>query len=477
MKHKSAKFKLFLDSIIVNSASLIEKTLFFVVNIIIARYLSIEHFGEYSTALSYATFFSLMTDIGINVTLIRALNLESHYSNEHFTNAFCLKGFLAVTMYMIMAISLYFTDYNRDVIYLTLILGIGRIGHEFMKTYFALDEARQKFIMPSLINSLHVILFLVGTIAVVLYNGNYYHLCWVRTGIVYFFIFIMSIYVSRKLKLIFNKKLYIHFVKTAFPFAMYAVLWNITFRINAIIISLLLGTTCVGIYNISILFIDTLAIVPSNMRRIFMPSLYTALMNGDRKNFKFTFETINKYFGILSSFVMIILFIYAEKIITIIFGVKYYQAATLVKILSLSIPFVFNAATIIIVGLDKQIVLTKILAIATIVNLGVNIVLIKLVGIAGASWSVLITYAIIFIMGCVYLHAYEKLKINTIVRHYLTIFMLSAFVIIFHEYSGLNTIPLFFSFIAIIILHSILVILFLLNKDDLRIVKEIFGFK
>ena len=65
--NQTPKSTIFRYSIIVNAASFVEKLLFFILNIIIARYLSVEHFGQYSTALSYATFFSLMTDIGIKI--------------------------------------------------------------------------------------------------------------------------------------------------------------------------------------------------------------------------------------------------------------------------------------------------------------------------------------------------------------------------------------------------------------------------
>jgi hypothetical protein len=113
-----------------------------------------------------------MSDIGINVTLVRALNLEYQYFNYHFTNAFLLKAVLSIVMYVTMVISVYFTGYSQDVIYLTLILGVVRIGNEFMKTYYAVDEARQKFVFPSVANSVYVIFFLGGIISVVLYKGS-----------------------------------------------------------------------------------------------------------------------------------------------------------------------------------------------------------------------------------------------------------------------------------------------------------------
>ena len=64
------------DSLYLMLASLAEKFFFFIVNIIIARYLTREHFGEYSTALSFATFFSLFSNLGIGFSSVRLISRE-----------------------------------------------------------------------------------------------------------------------------------------------------------------------------------------------------------------------------------------------------------------------------------------------------------------------------------------------------------------------------------------------------------------
>ncbi len=60
MKTKSDKKRVFVNTIIVSGATIVDKFLFFVINIIVARYLSLADFGEYSTALVYATFFQFL---------------------------------------------------------------------------------------------------------------------------------------------------------------------------------------------------------------------------------------------------------------------------------------------------------------------------------------------------------------------------------------------------------------------------------
>ncbi|MEW6528156.1 MAG: flippase [Spirochaetota bacterium] len=473
----TTKSKIFKDTVIVNTASFIEKALFFVLNILIARYLSVEHFGEYSTALSYATFFSLMTDIGINVALIRALNLEREYENEHFANAFYLKLSLSVTMYIVMAISLLVTGYNRDVANLTLILGLVRIGNEFMKTYYAVDEAKQKFVFPSIVNSLYVVFFFLGVIAVIVLQGNYYHLCLIRLVVVYLCIVLLTVHIITKVQFRFQKSLFISFIKSAVPFSIIAILTNLTFRINAIIISLMVGTTQVGFFSNSILFIDTLAIIPDNLKKILMPALYSALEKKDGSKFQFSFDILSKYFGIVSFYLMLVLFVYAKTIITTIFGNKYYDSAILLKIISFSVPFVFNVASILLVGKDRQSVLSRIMLISTIVNIVANIVLINILNIKGAAASVSITYATIFFMSHYYLRKLESIKMVPVFKKYVIIGAIVFVVCFIYEFLNFKQVSFYSSFLFISIVYWFLIFAFIMNKDDIRIIQEMMSVK
>ncbi len=473
----TTKFNIFKDSIIVNSASILEKFIFFILNIVLARYLSVEHFGEYTTALGYATFFSIMTDIGINTSLIRFLNIEKNYENEHFTNAFYAKLILAIFFYLLMAISLLWTGYNTDVIFLTLILGLVRIGNEFMKTYYSLEEANQRFLFPSIVNSLYVATFFGGVIIVIWFKGNYYHISLLRLVVVYMFIAFLTVYTLKKIHLIFNEKLFIQFIKGSIPFAIIVVLSNLTFRVNIIIISLILGTKEVGYFNNSIIFIDTLAMIPMNIRRILMPVLYKALEENEHSKFQFSFDILSKYFGILAFYIMLIFLLYSDSLITIIFGKKYIKSIPILKILSFSFPFIFNIASMILIGKDKQNIVSKIMMVSMITNIFSNIILLHIFGIKGAALSVVLVYFIIFCMSHYYLAKLESIHMLQTFKRYMIIMVITFTVHLITYIPFFSTIQFYISFVIVSFLYGLLSIIFLMNKDDIRIIKEMLGLK
>ncbi len=473
MHEASSKTIIFFNFIIVNAASFVEKITFFIANIIIARYLSVEHFGEYSTALAYATLFTLLTDVGINTTLVRALNLESDPQESHFTSAFSLKLILSIVMYSLMALTLLFTGYNHNVINLTLILGVVRVGNELIRTFYAVDEARQKFLFPSVINSLYVKLFLLGTIAVIVYRGDYYDLCIVRLVIVYIFVAYLAVYVFRKFKFRFTRKHFINFCRSIIPFTAITILWNLPFRTNATFISLLSGTKEVGIFTNSILFIDTISILQNNLYRIIAPVLYTGMKNNDRNKFQFAFTTLSKFFNILSFYLLLVFLLFAKEIILVVFGQKYFNSIEALKILSFSIPLLFNMATIIIVGLDKQKILSKILLISSIVNVVCNIVLIKIFDIYGAAITVVLTYGVIYAMSHFYLYKNENMHFYEIVKF--IVFLAGIDVVSYSIYHiiELDAITGYYSFFIVSFFYMMTVMVVLIRKDDIRIIKEI----
>ncbi len=466
------KSKLFIDSIVVNTASFVEKAGFFVANILIARYLSVDHFGEYSTALAYATFFSTMTDIGINVTLVRALNLEKRFENEHLTNALIIKSVLAVVMYVLMAVSLFFAKYNNDVIGLTLIFGLVRICNEFMLTFYSVDEAHQNFMYPSIMNSIYVVTFIVGIIIVITIKGNYYHLAYIRLGIVLLFILLLSHRMVRSFKFVFNWEVFRWFFFKAIPFSIVTVLWNLILKANVIIISLMVGTTEVGIFTNSMLFLDTLSIIPGNLRKITIPELYKALEKNDRNKFQFFFDVMSKYFGIISFCLMVLLFLFARDIIIIIFGEKYLSCVPILQLISFAIPLIFNIALTIIIGLDKRSALLRVLVVATIVNIVSNIILIHFFSLIGAAIVIAITYGLIFILGHLYLMLKEKIKMINVIVCYLKLIAIATTVIYMSSATGMMDYPLPINLIGVSVIYVILVMVFILKKDDIRIIRE-----
>ena len=467
----SDKSRILFNSIIVTGGTVIEKIVFFIVSIVIARYLSVEHYGEYSTALGYATFFSVFTDLGMNVTLLRVINLDPEKKNHYYANSLVIKAVISLMIYGVMALSLHFTNYNHDTVLLTLILGLVRFGNEFHKTYYAFFDAEEKFFTTSLINLAYSILFLVGTVAVVFMKGNYYYIALVRLLFIIMILELLIIYTRRFYRFEFRRDLLASFLRSMVPFFFYIVFYTVLLRINVIILSLMKGTLYAGYFTNGYIFFISLTFIPTNFNRILVPYLYKTSFSEDPQKFQFTFDVFSKFFGILSFYTMTVLYLYAEEIILIIFGDKYLNSAGVLRIMSFCIPLLFNIATILITALDRQKYNTRFIGVATGVNIAANFILIHYLRESGAALAMVIAYVIIFLLSHYYLFRKKYIRLSRSVVTFFSLGCLAGACFFIHTFL-LSGVFWGLSFVAVSVFFGLVSALVIMRPDDFRVIKK-----
>ncbi len=474
MEKVSDKKRVFINSIIVTLATISEKLFFFIIMIIVARYLNIDNYGEYSTAIGYATFFSVFTDLGISAGLIRAINLEKDLEREHFANTLFLKTILAVSVYVIMVLSLMFTNYNSDTIHLILIFGLVRFGNQYMATMYAFYDAREMFGVTSSIVFSFGLSFLAGTILVIFLKGNYFHFAYLRLIIVILVLAVLFLITFKKykFKLKFDRTTTKGFIKNVIPFGLSSICSNFIQRINIIILSIMHGTVYSGIFNNGYIFFLTLSFIPTNFHRILTPYLYKVPFEEDKNKFQFAFDFFTKVYGVISFFLALIIFLFSEPIITNFFGEKYTASIGVLRIIAFGIPFLFNVAFVIIRSLDKQEYNSIFMVIATVVNIISNLILIYYYKSIGAAITTVITFMVLFILCHLYLGKHKYVSLRKALFIYLSLILIFLICTSVESYF-LKDLLWIYSIILISFLYFILIIAFLIRSNDIRIVKEI----
>ena len=465
------KKRLFMNSAAVFFATMLDNAVFFAINIIIARYLSLEHFGEYTTALGYATFFSTFTDIGVNGTLQRMISKDPSKERQYFGSTIAIKSAFSVAAYAMMALSLLLTNYSHNVVCLTLIMGAFRIGNEYHQTFTALFDVKERFFLSSFFRSAFSVAFLCATVCVVLLKGDYFALAWARLAIVAAFI-VMLVYASfRTVMPSLRRSAFRSFFMHAVPFGLTSIMMFIYQRLNIIMLSLMHGSLPVGIFTNGYMFFSTLFFIPANAVRVLLPYLYRTDAGRDREKFQFAFNFYSKMLLICGFYITLLIVLYAEPIIRIVFGSKYDASIPVLQISALGVPFVFSVAPTIITSLDKQRVLARIQFAGLLVNIASSFILIKLWVSEGAAGASVLTYAFTNTASVVYLSMAGAVS----ARYYwvgfaeLTAVAAACFFVMHRFFAGLPLVP---SAALASILFFVPVAALMLRKDDIRIAKE-----
>lgn len=446
-------------------ASLAEKAFFFIVNIIIARYLSKEHFGEYSTALSFATFFSLFANLGIGFSSVRLISREGDLRNRHYAASQVIKVLVSLLAFLLMCIALYFTDYNENTIYLTLVLGVVRIGNEYLIYLFSLLESFSKFAIISVFTTLFAFSFMVSTICVVLLNGDYFGIVFVRLVVVLVFV-ILALLSTRQLFRFGWVRIseLLLFIRETIPFGVSFLLSTTTINLAPLILPLYHGTVYTGIYNNAFIFFTSLLFIPAALGKVIMPYLYRYDFNKERSLFTQFYFSYAKLLSVLSFYCLIILICFSGDIIRIIFGHKYDESIPVLNIMAFAIPYSFNIAPSIIPTMNKQKINSFIDSAVCVVSIPLSLVLIKYYTIDGAALSVVLICIMAYSLSNLYT-VFRGINYSNILVFRMKLFILSL--LIFFSYKYLKEhINFIFIFIILSIVYLLIVYFLFLSKKE-----------
>ena len=468
------KSKIFINTIIITTSTVIEKVVFFAVNIIIARYLNLNQYGEYTTALAFASFFSLFTDMGVSDTLIREINYEKE-KEQTLYNVILLKITLSLLIFIFFIVATVNTGYSVDIIYLIFIFGLVRFGDEYLRLYYTYYDACGYFLTSAIYRFLFSLSLLAAVAAVIIINGSNFEIALFRLFAVIIFLAVLTYKISRKRLLSYDLIYIKSFIKKIFPFASTFIYSVIISHGNLIILPLLHGALYAGIFQNAYIFITTLMFIPMSFGRVFIPYLYKHKNDDNTDRFQFAFEILSKCFVFISFYITVILYLYSDFIITGVFGEKYSASISTLKVITLSVPFLFNAGALMLTALDKQRLYSNILRYAALINVVLNIILGYYYLDKGTAAAMAVTFFMIFIISHLFIIFNSGLSVCSAAVYYLkgsAIFLLCW--LVYHH------IPFEYKIVSmavISLIYFVLSLLLLLTKDDIRIGKEILGRK
>ena len=474
-KPSAPKARIFAHSMAANAATVFDKLVFFALSVITARYLGPDLFGEYASALAFATFFSIFADLGAGSALVRAISREPHNERSHFAAAIEAKLMLSVAAYGLLALALCFTGFNRNTAYLALILGMARVGNVFLAGFYALYDAKERFLLSSFFNSSFSFSVLAGTIFVVLLKRDYFALARVRAGIVIIYIAAVGALTLYYYRPMWKPGRFPGFLKGAIPFGLSSLFNNIGQNAAVLILSLVHGTTPAGIFTTGYLFLSSLFFIPTNLNRVLLPYLYRCPFPEQKEKFQFAHDIYAKLYALISSYIFIVLFFYSREFILIVFGERYTASIEVLRVSAFGMPFVFTVAGAIIQSLDLQRTLARLQGMAAAFNIIACVILIRFFGAGGAAAAVVLTGALLFFS--MYYFLYRRHSVRLYRTFFLFVKLILIVLALYILYATIFSALFFvYSFLIISAIYAAAATL-LLNGDDIRVIRETVGVK
>lgn len=396
-------------------ALVIQKILSFVYFTILARILGPESMGQYFFAVSFATMFSVLIDLGLSPLLIREVarvvdadssqtEKEENTTERWFQQIFSLKLiFAAITALLVILLDLilFFDDAVRNLIFLTTTI---IVIDSFTLFFYAFIRGKQnlkfeswgtiifQFIIMTMGLSLLQVTDNVFLMLTVLFTASFFNM--IYSGVILYHKF------NLKLKWLYSKDLARGIMQIAMPFALAAIFAKIYAYIDTFLLKMFMGDEAVGFYSVAYKITFSLQFIPL----AFVASLYPAFSNYFKTNKDKLTKTFAKSFNYLAFVAIPIAFgivALAEELVHSLYTGQYFYSIWPLKVLIASIPFLFINFSLssFLNATERQKINTKNLGIVMALNIILNTVFIPELGIWGASLASSISTVLLFALN------------------------------------------------------------------------------
>ena len=274
--------------------------------------------------------------------------------------------------------------------------------------------------------------------------------------------FICAVYIFLKRKIYkyikpkqFDKKILKEIIKYSVPLIPNMISWWIVSASDRTIISAVIGIAQNGIYSAANKFSGVFTTLYSVFNLTWTESASININSEDRDEFfSKILDFVIRFFGCLCLGTIAVMPFAFNILINEKFAEAYYQIPILILGSVFNILVSFVGSIYVAKKLTKEIAKTSV--ISAVINIFVNIVLIKSIGLYAASISTVIAYALMFIYRWIDVKKYVKFNVNKILMFALTI----MYGITMFTYYLRNTI----SSIVVLVIVSIFAIIINLNS-------------
>lgn len=382
------------------AGQVVDRLLKIVVIALLARYLEARAFGLYAFVLTYVEFFNLLTDLGLHTILVREMARTPERAEEYLGGALSLKllaslGASALALLLILAMG-YPTSTLELVGWASLGLFLSFRLSSFRQIYDVTFQVRLEMRTPVLFGMLSELLsalFVIGAIflgmglaSIVLFQNVAYlpgalSVAWLAGRRV-------------RHRLRWNPALWRGLLRESLPIAL-ANLFTLAYvKVDILMLSLMRGDADVGFYAAAYKLTGSLTIFPMAL----LGSLFPVMAQYARSSPEALaplFQRSLKAILLVSLPLSVGGMVLAEDIIGLIYGGGYQPSVLALQTLIWAVSFSFLSylLTSALNAMDRQRLYLGLTAAMTLLNIGLNALLIPRYGFIGASVATVVTEA------------------------------------------------------------------------------------
>jgi len=392
---------------LLTTAHIVEKVISLIIIIILARYLGVEGYGIYALALSFIGLFIQLLDGGLNSLLMRETARKVADRQQLLGRVLAGKVIMGVVVFLGIVCLAIGLAYPKDALYSILIYGMAMIFLSFADTFRAVFLAFEKAVFEGLLLMLNRFLLLGGIVLCIVLNIKIPNIMvsYLVSGLIVLW---LGSYLCKKIFYApswdMDKKSIKNLFKDAMPFAVGAIMAEIFYNIDSVMISKMVGLESVGYYNAAYKLSYSGVLLANTMTLAIYPYL-TKNWLGDKNKVFDMFRRLFKMLVILSMAFSLTAAILSDNIIVLVFGNQFKESIVLFQLLVFALPplFLMHLTNRTLDAVGEQRFKANTMITGVIINVVLNFILIYKFKAVGASIATVVTSIFIVVVHTVHL--------------------------------------------------------------------------
>lgn len=389
---------------------------------IMARYLKQAGFGQYTTIITFLSFFGIMADFGLTLITSQMISQPRADQTKLLNNLFSLRLISAILLLLLAPLMVFFLPYEPIIKY-----GVAIASLSFF--FIALNQVLvgwfQKNLTMAVVSAADVagkIILLAGIILTAWFNLGLKSImaATLASGLISFIIHYW--YARRSIKISWQIDLDVWrgIIKKSWPLGLTIFLNLIYLRADILILSLIKSQSEVGLYGAAYKIIDVLTTLPFIFAGLVLPILTRVWAERDAARFNAILQKSLDAMFILAVPLIIGAQITARPLMKLVAGEHFILAGDILKILILAVGFIFLSCllTHAAIALNKQKRLIPAYLLTALTALTGYLIFIPLYSYYGAAWVTVYseTAIALFSLYVVIKYSQFRLKLNILLK-------------------------------------------------------------
>jgi len=445
--------------------------------IILARYLGVEGYGNFSFIMAFVGFFAVFGNLGLGIYTVKEVSSNKKLTGIFFGNGLVLNIFLAFIVGSLMVGTSNMLYVDNNFLHAIYLMGLSYIFCQVGSFFNSFFIAHENMVYVFVMELAHKISLFVLCAACVFLKLDFIYIAgaYVIASIVYLTCTLGFTLKFFEIKISSELDDYICMLKNSFPYGLSAIALVVYFSADIMILSFFKNNEVVGIYSAAYKLFISLGIISS----IYLGAVFPVLSRlfkespaGLKKAYDKTFKFL-LIIGVPLSFGGIIL---SKKIIVFIYDAPFLSAFVPFSILTSIVAINFFNAFFghFLAAIGKVGDNLKYLSLACFTNIILNLILIPKFGYIGSALSTVVSELIFFIWAFNYLKkkGYFFMPGKLLGKIFVFSLIMSGILALI---SGLNVIVLIA--MGALIYLTLIWVTKTVDTDDLKLLKEAIGFK